>query len=498
MVGMRALLLRPLAGGGCDLLGVAAQRWLRQGLVLAMLAPIVAPASAQEFSDLADSLLVRTNRYNWPRQLLPLTAQQHGYELSLRQRLRVESVSNNWRRGQTAGTNTQLASQVGLRLGARRGPWSGLVDMQDARNLGAGAGDFQRRMRNESDVLQVLLRWRLQDGRWGEWRDPAVHLGRMGYEVGHARLVGRNLYPNVTNTFDGVAASVGWGAYTRLRVFWLYPVDLGPQQTDRSDRDLRLQGLVLRQRRLGWQGELSWLDLQDSREQGRATQRDLQTWSLRLEQPPMRAACALGCWWGETELAYQHGRRQGREHVAHMGVAKWGYQWPGNRQWRAWLEVLEASGTRNPAAGKSGGFDRLFGLRRRDLMQTSLYGPFAQSNLQSVGWRLQWQPAPRTQAMFKHHANWLHRARGRLAVSSLAGLPPLQDTTGSAGRWLGHDAELILRHSPWPGLDLSAGLSYWWKGDYFRHLATQAGCGGVPEGGEQATHAVFLEVVYRI
>lgn len=452
--------------------------------------------SAASPQDSADALLTLADRIHWNRRFSPGSPQDDPWAVALQLRSRTESVSNTWRRGQAAGTNTQHATQLGLRLEYTGPQLAALVEIQDARVAGVGPGDFDARTENQLDLLQALVRWRAAHWRWGLLHDPALHVGRMTHDVGRSRLVGRNLFPNTTNTFDGAAITTRFAESGSLRLYWHRAVELRNTARDRSSSDLSISGGVITWRQAAWEWEAAIYDLQDQRSADPSAQRDIQTYSLRALTPG--SGCSdSGCWQGETELAVQHGQRFGRDHQAHLFVAKLGYSW--RRSWQPFvgMEYLRASGTDNPDDGHSQTFDRLFGLRVLDLGLNGLYGPVGHSNLETFGWRVQVQPRGDTQLSLRHHANWLDEARDIFDLSG-SNSAPLQDPTGSAGRWLGQDVQLLVNHQISPHLSISSGLIYWWKGDYFDRLAALPERGGLPLGGEDDSRYVFLQLLLRL
>ncbi len=464
-------------------------------LLLATAVP-AAGAEAVPAPPLPDAALVYERRIQWPRALRAAAGLPPAVELAFSQRTRYETVSHNWRRGQRPGRNDQLALQSRLRLGATRGGWSVLGELQDARTAGARPDDFTGRMRNEADLLQLFAayRWAAGSGLHGD-----VHVGRFCIDLGSTRLIGRNGYPNTTDSYEGVHMNLAPddGAW-RARALVVRPTRIRETRADEGDPDQRLWGLALdRSETQRVSSGVYLFGLRATPDGAAGRDRRLTTFGLRRLRRPVgpgevRDADPGGAWDYEIEAIAQFGERFDRDHAAWLAVASVGYTFGLPWRPRVEAEFLHASGTDDPAGDRSRSFDRLFGLRLFDLTQTSLYGPFGQTNHQLLGWRLDLRPSPRVTLGLKHHLNWLAEGRDGLDGSAVRGAP-LADPSGNAGRWLGHDVELTARYRVGPRLTLAGGFSYWFKGDWFDGLAQRPDRGGLPRGGEQDSAYFWLQ-----
>ncbi|MEE4298855.1 MAG: alginate export family protein, partial [Pseudomonadales bacterium] len=423
-------------------------------------------------------------------------------ELAFSQRSRFEAVSNNWRRGQRAGRNDQLALQSRLRLGVAQGAWSVLTELQDARNPGAQPEDFTGRMRNETDVLQLLAAYHWEAGA-GDGLQADVHVGRFCIDLGSTRLVGRNGYPNTTDSYEGVHVQAGSAAGDwRIRGLLVRPTRILESRVDERDPDQRLWGVALdRFESERVSSGVYALGLRATPDDAADRERRLTTVGVRRVRRPLglgedRNAQVKAAWDYEFEAIAQFGERFQRDHAAWLAVAKLGYTF--DLAWRPRVEAqyLHASGSDDPAGDDSRSFDRLFGLRLFDLTQTSLYGPFGQTNHQLVGWRLDLRPSERLTLGLKHHLNWLAEGKDQLDGSAVSG-PALVDPTGRSGRWLGHDVELTARYRLGPRLEFAGGWSHWLKGDWFDGLAQLPDRGGLPSGGEHDSSYLWLQSSVR-
>lgn len=457
---------------------------------------------SKEWQELPDEVLIRSNRIRWNRLAKAALNLPDWMEFSLSQRTRYENVSNNWRNGQRDANNSQLPLQSRIHIGVNQGPFWLIFEGQDARTHFDQPGDFVGRQVNKFDVLQLFGSATFKNLFDSALRTD-IHVGRFTMDMGESRLIGRNNFPNTTNTFDGGHLALGNDKNWRVRTFFTEPVIIDDSAADGSSDKTLFWGAAFETKQLGWlNGEVYYLGISDSDDPNPNRHRHFSTFGAHgYKNAPKKKTDfkddELGRWHYDFESAVQTGERRGKDHFAYMGFAKVGYTL--NTAWIPQLtaEYAYASGSGDPSAKQSHTFDRLYGLRRGDLMQTSLYGPFGHSNLESVGWRIRFRPTDNVQFYFKHHANWLAEAKDALNGSAVTG-SNLQDKTGSSGRWLGHDIELIGQYSFGSNLILSAGYAHWFKGDYFERLAELPNRGGLPQGGEKESDYFFAQVELRI
>ncbi|MGR9046697.1 MAG: alginate export family protein [Gammaproteobacteria bacterium] len=449
---------------------------------------------SKEWRELPDEALIRSSRIKWTRLAKAVLNLPDWVELSLRQRIRFEHVTNNWRAGQRSDDNIQLPLQSRIHLGFNQGPFWVMFEGQDSRTHFDQPGDFTGRMVNKFDILQLFGSATFKNSLDTGLRTD-LHVGRFTLELGKARLIGRNNYPNTTNTFDGGHFALGNDKDWRVRAFLTSPVTIFENQHDESSTKNLFWGTAFESKQLSWlNGEVYYLGISESKDPSR--NRHFSTFGAHGYVNEIKKAGdfnegEFGRWYYDFEGVVQTGERRNKDHFAYAGFARIGYSF--NVPWipQVLAEYVYASGTDDPNSGKSQTFDRLFGLRRggADLMQTSLYGPFGHSNLEAAGWRLSVRPTGNSRIHFKHHANWLAEAKDALDGSRVSG-SNLQDKTGSAGRFLGHDIELIGEYKFGSNLILSAGYSHWFKGDYFDRLAE---LGKLPGDGEKDTDYYFVQ-----
>lgn len=454
--------------------------------------------NSKEWRELPDEALIPANRIKWNRLAKAALNLPDNVEFSLSQRTRFESVSHPWRTGQTGGTDAQLPLQSRIRLGVNEGPFWLMFEGQDSRTHFAETNDFDgNTVTNKFDILQLFASASLRNINDTGLRADA-HVGRMTLQVGAGRLIGRNNYRNTTNSFDGGQLAIGNDKDWRVRLFLNAPVQIDPVKLDNSSDNLLLWGTVFESTQLPWlNGEAYYFGIDDHVDPAKS--RTFSTFGARVYQSPAKGGKFVKQDAGkidyEFETAVQTGDKASKDFFAYMGHAEIGYTV--NTLWfpRFNGEYDYASGTSDPSGSSNNTFDRLYGTRRFEMMETGIFGPFFRSNLESIGSRLTVQPKEDLKLFVKHHVWYLAEAKDAFAGSNLnSSFKPLQDKTGSAGNFLGHDLELVASWKLKSNVTVEAGYEHWFKGDYFKRLPASA---GLPAGGEKDSDYFFVSSEFR-
>lgn len=314
-----------------------------------------------------------------------------------------------------------------------------------------------------------------------------VTVGRQTLDLGSRRLVARNRFRNTINSFFGV--------HTRLsttdddvQLFALAPVERRPLDTARLRRNAPEHD---RENFRVWLGGASaarrWFT-------GISTQAyvlgllehdgyDVPTSNRRLLTPGVRVhkSPSPGDWNFELELVGQAGAvRASRSpdeavtlrHLAYFVHASGGYTLPIPAVPHVELLLDWASGDPDPTDAHSGRFDTLFGARRFDFGPTGIYGATARSNLLTPGGQVDVRPLESLSAFVAYRGLWLASARDAWMTTELS------DPSGDAGRFVGHQLEVQLRH--WlhaESLALETGVTQLWLGQFASSVAGAAGHG---------------------
>jgi len=453
---------------------------------------------AKEWQELPDEALIPASKIKWNRLAKAALNLPDWMEFSLSQRTRFESVSHPWRRGQTGGTDAQLALQSRIHAGVNHGPFWLMFEGQDSRTHFAENHDFNGNTVTDTfDILQLF-----GSATFRNINDTGLradfHVGRITLQVGSGRLVGRNGFRNTTNSFDGAQLAVGNDKKWRIRAFLTAPVLIDPTELDESSHKRLFWGGAFESTQMPWlNGEAYYFGLNDQRNADQSKNTSFSTLGARAYKSPAKSTRFVKRDFGkmdyEFEFAVQTGDKGAKDFFAYMGHAELGYtvKMPWYPRFNG--EYDYASGTRDPSGSNHHTFDRLFGLRRSDLMQTGIFGPFFRSNIESAGSRFSVQPRDDLKVFMKHHVWYLAEAKDALAGSNLTG-NALQDSTGRSGRFLGHDLELVASWKLKNNLIVEAGYEHWFKGDYFKRLPTSA---GLPAGGQKDSDYFFVSSELR-
>ena len=324
------------------------------------------------------------------------------------------------------------------------------------------------------------------------------------FEFGSTRLLGRNVFPNVVNAFDGLHIHVGKENTWRARGFLVEPRLLDAKQLDEQSARQVFWGTTGELRQNPWAIVGGYyLGLNDSVS---ATRRVVNTFGLRLHKNPSGSGLLdslheqdEGLFNGlegfdyEFEGAVQTGTRGQTDFFAYMTVVAVGYTF--HAPWSPRIRVLYdyASGTRTPGGSQNQTFDPLFGLRRFDMTVTGHFGPFFRSNISSPGWRIDVRPSQNLRVWLKQRFWYLAQAKDAFVGSGTGG--GLQDATGNSGNYLGQEVELATSWNIHSNLILQAGYQHWFKGTYFDRLPATA---GLPPGGAKDTDYFYFHIEVRL
>ena len=307
----------------------------------------------------------------------------------------------------------------------------------------------------------------------------------MTLDFGKRRYVSRNDFTNTTKAFDGVHWQIGQGKTWRFRAFLVEPVIRDQVKLDEHNANNVFWGTYVESQHLPWFNvNAFYFGLNDQQLQNKNLHRTYSTYGLRLFKSP-----AINEFDYEFEGAIQTGHLGNVDHFAYNPNAEAGYTF--NLPWtpRFLVQYTYASGTRTPGGSQDGNFDPLFGDRQFDLMPTGNFGPFFRSNISSPGWRLIVQPAQNWTVQVKQRFWYLAEAR------AVYGGGLLQDSTGGAGNYLGHDLEFRVQWTVSQNLDFDAGYDHWFKGSYFDSPAIIA---QMPAGGNKDTDYFYFQMRVRV
>lgn len=393
--------------------------------------------------------------------------------LSVQHRTRYETLDEEFRSG-TRGDREILVLRTLLhgRLELIDGLWLG-AELEDSRAEVNGDTFLNTTIVNTVELLRGYLELN-RDGVLGG--TLSAQAGRITMDLGSRRFVARNRYRNTINGFTGIDVKWKSGGGTELRGFWTLPMRRQPSgfsqlrenkiQDDEEDFDLQFWGLYAASEvpMLG-RGEVFVLGLHEQDEPNRRTRRrELYTPGFRFYRAP-----AVGEFDYTLETAFQVGRSRAAttgarlDHFAHFHHVEVGYSF--NVAWspRVVVQYDYASGDEDPSDGNNNRFDTLFGARRFDFGPTGIYGPFARSNLNTPGLRLQLRPTRTVTSFVALRSFWLADRSDAWTTSRVV------DPTGKSGRYLGSQVEMRVRWNILPGnLRFEAGYAHIFDGGFLQ------------------------------
>jgi len=419
----------------------------------------LAQADNEPWRETADELLINPGVLRWHRYLRALANTPEWLDIGLTQRMRVESLTNNFRKGEPE-TIEGVASRTRLRISADWKMFRVLLEGQNSTDINESSSvtsTLNSSLLSTDRMLQGFLAMKFENVFDTGLRTD-LHVGRMTMDFGDRRFIARNEFRNTTNTFQGLHWNLAEEKIWRTRAFIVSPVaeTFGVLQ---PVTDTLFWGVQYEDRRKPW----LFLDVYYFGINGGQTldqQRIFGTYGLRY----FRSAEVNRLDY-EGESAFQKGTRFGLPHFAYFQHAQVGYTFDLPFQPRVIALYDYASGTSDPTSGKSGTFDTLFGARRAELNPSGIFGPFFRSNIISPGVRLEMQTSQHTDLMLKWRAWWLAQSKDAWVGSGL------QDPTGAAGNYLGQDVEIRARWNWNTFLTLDAGFSHFFKGSYIHNLA---------------------------
>ncbi len=413
-------------------------------------------------------------------------------EVSGEWRVRLEGLTGQFRTGTDARDQAAL-SRLLVNVAGRRDDLVWQVELIDSRAYLDDAGTpIDTGLVNPLDILAANVGVRLDK------RGSEIRLGRFTQNIGSRRLIARNGFRNTINAFSGLNGHFLHPDGSETRAFFAFPV--GRQPTGRAalgDNDLAFDGENFNQRiwalwhRRDWNWAGASLELytlglfEDDASTQQTRNRKLFTPGFRLFRPPAR-----GRWDFDFETSLQFGQARAttapddltdRDVSAHFHHGEVGYTFKSDWNWRISAEYDFASGDGDPANGTLGRFDPLFGARRRELGNTSLFGPLSRANLNQPSVRLSFAKG-RWDGRVHVVQAFLEQAEDSLAVAGLV------DPTGASGDNVGLLVSGRTRYWAVPDvLRLEAGFGILAKGRFTRTAPGANPAGDTFYGYVQAT-----------
>jgi hypothetical protein len=399
--------------------------------------------------------------------------------LSVNQRTRYEYLSEQFRVDSEGGPEDQ-ALVLRTLVDAKVRPIPGITvgaEMQDSRAYIDDGTRLNTTIVNAVELLRAYAEFE-RDGI----ADGHLSLtgGRMTMNVGSRRFVARNRFRNTINGFTGI--DLVWTSeepdQTVYRAFWTLPDRRLPGngeqaalhdneiEFDQTSIDRQFWGLFASsQTRSGFTLDVFIFGLHENDTDDYPLDRNIFTAGGRLLREPhpgqLDYAVEFALQWGKSR--YDTSSTIDLEHFAHFEHLEAGFSFELPWQPRLAVQWDYASGDKDPTDDKNGRFDTLFGARRFEFGPTGIYGPFARSNINSPGARIQVKPAENVTAFIAYRAFWLAQKKAPWVTTGV------WDPTGESGGFIGNQFEMRVRWNPLPGnLGLEAGYAHLSRGQFAR------------------------------
>lgn len=412
-----------------------------------------------------------------------------GFSLSGETRARYETLDRQFRAGGQGGDQI-IALRTLVKLEYEGDRFAAGVELQDSRGYLDDLGTpISTSLVNPLDILQANVRVDLAAP--AGFDESTLILGRQTISIGSRRVIERVDFANVIFSYTGAYWRADTPRGDELHVLAVVPVGRQPSgQDDLRDNALsgdeeswgrRFWGVHYRHAdALGERLPDTWAEVFLYGLNERDTSK-VQTPNRQYIQPGFRLyrAPALGQVDFDIEGALRRGDRRAsslatdrndldvKASTLHVAV---GYS-PDN-PWglRVSLDYDYASGDRDPSDGTYEQYERLFGARRTDLGNTSLFGPWTPANLRAPGGRIEVAPHPRWDARIAYKAGFLAEPKDVWTVARL------RDPSGASGRFIGHtlDARARYRFND-PDLSAEVGGSVFVPGDFAKTAPNSPG-----------------------
>ena len=325
-------------------------------------------------------------------------------------------------------------------------------------------------MEDDPDVQNLFF-----EGTFGsKGKHPvSIRAGRQEILFGTQKLVSPLDWSNTRRTWDGISA-IARTAKTRTTIFATRPALHEKHGFDSPSDDVSFSGVtaVVRPKAGHVVEGFAWL-LHDSSGKhvspvtGRRDDVDRQTWGARWDW-------TAGAWTGDVEGALQRGDAAGDDISAFMLTTSAGHQWK-DAKWkpRASFGLDHASGDDDPLDGDVGTFEAPFPLGHAYFGHVDLVG---RKNIPAARAQLELWPCKAVKIDAALHRFRLADSHDALYEAGNAVLR--KDPTGSAGRDVGTELDVLTTWTFRTHHVVGFELSRFWTGEYFDRTDPVPGASG--------------------
>ncbi len=421
--------------------------------------------------------------------------------LKIDHRTRYEGYDNAFKKDQSGGDQI-MAFRTNVFLGIHYDNFEIGTEFIDSRiALEGGNTPMNTALINQTDLLQAYLAWQSTD-LLGSGLNFKIKAGRQTMDVGSRRLIARNRFRNTINNFTGFDTQISQGDW-QWRNFVVLPVSRLPNDQvslqagravfDQEDFERIFVGTFFSMKNLAFNSRAELYGYYLSEEDTGQTA----TKNRKLFTPGFRwvKSAKPNQFDFEVETVLQTGishatnkasDQQRLNHFAylmHLGI---GYSFDVPWQPQLMLQYDYASGDKDPTDNSNNRFETLYGGRRFDFGPTSIWGPFARSNINSPGIRLKFKPHERVTGFIAHRAYWLAESK-----DSWTGGSKIRDITGNSGSYIGQQMEVRIGWQAIPNrLNFETGWAHLFKGDFAKNAP------GAPTNKNDADYFYFQTSIH--
>lgn len=415
----------------------------------------------------------------------PLNAEDGPLEISGETRVRIEGVDGQFRAGRTSDDHLLLI-RTSIKAGFDLEDIAIGGELMDSRTYLADAETpLSTSFVNAVELLQFYADVKF-DGLLGDDARSRLRLGRQTLHIGSGRQMERPNFANSSPSYSGAHLLTRTLGGDELHLLFVVPVQRLPTERaliednavrfDQEQWNRKIWGVHLRKADIapvgmpGLGGELFAYGLHESDSDETPTpNRQYVTAGGRLFRAKKAGQVDL-----DIEGAWRLGQRRATSSAldttdldvsAQILFAKVGYTFSGGWQPNLALQYYYVSGDRNPNDARFDQFERLFGSRRTDLGNTSIFGPLTPANLSAPGARIEAVPTPRTDVRLTNSAAFLASDTDSWVIARL------RDPTGNSGSFIGHAIDTRMRWRPKATpLEIGLGASVLIYGDFPKNV----------------------------
>jgi hypothetical protein len=387
-------------------------------------------------------------------------------------RTRFENLNNQYRATRDGGDQvflfrTLVLAEVKLQrftLG---------MELEDARAELADSGTpLTTSVVNPLELLQAYVDMTIND-LFVEGSKSTLRGGRLTMDIGSRRLVARNRYRNTLNAFTGVDWQWSGPNKSRVRLFYTLPVQRrvsgnilnNNARFDKEREEVSFWGVYYSPGKMPWgdKGEIYFFGLNEDDTRDLATaNREIYTTGFRLFRTATKNKFDY-----QFESIFQFGESRTSssatvdlDHFAHFQHVEVSYTFDSKWSPRLQLQYDYASGDDDSDDADNNRFSTLFGARRFDFGPTSIYGPFARSNLSTPGMRLTIMPRKNVKVFAALRGFWLASGDDDWTTARIS------KVAGQSANYIGTQIETRLLWDIFPGnLRLEAGAAHIFAGE---------------------------------